>query len=545
MTSEKTKILMVAVEAKPYATAGGTSDVVGALSKELRQKGCDVRLVLPYYSSLIREPSVQTEPYSELTVPFGGTAVPVTVRRADQSVYLLGGDPYGYFAEVGRDDTPLYPMLENGGIDAGRLYAFFCRAVLELLRELDGQGWRPDVVHCHDWPTGLVPAYAKSVLNDVAYLQGIRWVFTVHNMSGVVYQGGWFAPHLLSAAGLPHKLYGSGQVRQDGHVNFMKAGIVSSDRVNTVSAGYAGEVQSDRVETYEAADGGLRQFQYSGGLHGVWSQYHVDLVGIRNGIDDCYDPASIGQGADWLFLDQDWKANYAASAGRPMAEWAYRPEDPDLWHKKHDLKRYLQERCNRLLKARLELSTDTPVIAVRSRLTEQKGFDLILRGLEQWAFSWPVQFIVVAWGEERYATPLRELAARYPERIVFSESWRIAPELLHYAGADMLLMPSLFEPCGLPHMMALRYGTIPIVRHTGGLGDVVEDLARPNGNGFLFDRPAAKDMVRAVDRALQLYHERPDQWQALISTAMQARDRAGQDFTWATAADRYLAELYG
>jgi starch synthase len=194
----------------------------------------------------------------------------------------------------------------------------------------------------------------------------------------------------------------------------------------------------------------------------------------------------------------------------------------------------------------LEVSAEIPVIAVRSRLTEQKGFDLILEGLQQWSHVWPVQFIIVAWGEQRYARQLKKLAATHPEWIAFSDSWKVAPESLHYAGADMLLMPSLFEPCGLPHMMALRYGTIPIVRQTGGLADVVQDFdpASQTGNGFDFRPPNYKKMLQAVERALKIYHQHPDHWQALLTTAMQARDRHGHDFTWTTAANQYLTELY-
>jgi starch synthase len=371
-------------------------------------------------------------------------------------------------------------------------------------------------------------------------------VFTIHNMSDVVYQGGWFGPELLDYAQLPKRLFHGGQVRHRGHVNFIKAGIVFSDRVNTVSEGYAREICSGKTESFVTQDGTRRRFKYSGGLDGVWARYGVNLVGIRNGIDDSYDPAQIGKGEDWQIVEGDWESSLAPAGGQTISGWAYSINDPHLSRKKHDLKRYLQERCNRILKTRFEVSAEIPVIAVRSRLTEQKGFDLILRALEQWSQAWPLQFVIVAWGEKRYAQPLKELATAHPEWIAFSESWKVAPEPLHYAGADMLLMPSLFEPCGLPHMMALRYGTIPIVRQTGGLADVVQDFDPPSkmGNGFLFKAPDSEEMLHAVGRALETYHQRPDRWQELVTTAMQARDRHGDDFTWTTAANHYLTELY-
>jgi starch synthase len=537
---------MVAVEAKPYATAGGTSDVVGALSRVLREKGHDVRLVLPYYSTIIGAPRYRIEQLADLNIPVGSEPVRASVHRINASTYLIGGDPFGYFAQVGQDDLPVYPTLEDSSVDAGELYAFFCRAVLELIKRFREDGWHPDIVHCHDWPTGLVPVYLKGELPNAAAVSDMRVAFTIHNMSDVVYQGGWFAPDLLKYAGLPKRLFRDGQVRHKGHVNFIKAGIVFSDRVNTVSEGYAREISSGKTESFVTLDGTSKRFKCSGGLDRVWARYQVNLIGIRNGIDDTYDPARIGEGEDWQFVDEDWKLHYAPSGGQGIAGWAYSSDDPHLSRKKHDLKRYLQARCNRLASTRLEVSDEIPVIAVRSRLTEQKGFDLIVEALQQWSPDWPAQFVIIAWGEQRYAKPLRKLAAAHPEWIAFSKSWKVAPEPLHYAAADMLLMPSLFEPCGLPHMMALRYGTIPIVRRTGGLADVVQDFnpSSRTGNGFVFKAPDFEEMLHAVGRALEMYHQHPDRWQELQTNAMQARDRYGHDFAWTTAANRYLAELY-
>jgi len=540
------KILMIAVEAKPYATAGGTSDVVGALARVLQHKGYDVRLVLPHYGNIFRAPRYRIERLADLEVSVGSETVQAAVYRADQNTYLIGGDPFGYFAKADQANVPVYPPLEDSSVDAGELYAFFCRGALELVRRFREDGWQPDIIHCHDWPTGLLPVYLARELPGTASARDVRVVFTIHNMSDVVYQGGWFGPELLGYAGLPKRLFHEGHVRHRGHVNFMKAGIVFSDRVNTVSEGYAREISSGKTESFVALDGTRKRFKCSGGLDGVWAKYGVNLVGIRNGIDDSYDPARIGEGEDWQFVDEDWRSSYARAGGQIVADWAYCIGDPCLQQKKHDIKRYLQERCNRVLKTRFEVSAEIPVIAVRSRLTEQKGFDLIVEGLQQWSPAWPVQFIIVAWGEERYAKPLKKLAAVHPEWIAFSDSWKTAPEPLHYAAADMLLMPSLFEPCGLPHMMALRYGTIPIVRQTGGLADVVQDYdpSSKTGNGFVFRAPDSKEMLQAVGRALETYHQRPDRWQELLTTTMQARDRYGHDFTWTTAANRYLAELY-
>jgi starch synthase len=539
-------VLMVAVEAKPYATAGGTSDVVGALSGTLQDKGCDVRLVLPHYGAIFRAPRYEIERLAGLELPVGSEPVQATVYQAGPNTYLVGGDPFGYFAKAGQAGVPVYPMLEDSSVDAGELYSFFCRAVLELVKRFHEEGWQPDIIHCHDWPTGLLPVYLRREPPRAASAQDLRVVFTIHNMSDVVYQGGWFGPELLAYARLPKRLFYDGQIRHRGHVNFIKAGIVFSDRVNTVSEGYAREISSGRTESFVTLDGTRKRFKCSGGLDAVWTKHQVNLIGIRNGIDDSYDPARIGEGEDWQFLNQDWLSSYAPARGQSIAGWAYDSDDPDLRRKKQNLKRYLQERCNRVLRTRFEVSAEIPVIAVRSRLTEQKGFDLIVEGLGQWRPEWPVQFFIVAWGEQRYANPLKALAAAHPDWIAFSESWQVAPEPLHYAAADMLLMPSLFEPCGLPHMMALRYGTVPIVRQTGGLADVVQDFdpSARTGNGFVFQAPDVQEMLHAVGRALENFHQQPDLWQALVTSAMRARDRRGHDFTWTTAANRYLTELY-
>ncbi len=553
------RIMMVATEAKPYATAGGTSDVAGILPRSLRRRGYDVRLVLPYYGAMIGSPQYQVRPSMTIEVPLGTRSIYASVHQAaladpDPSgdacpAYLIGGDPDGYLARVNGRTIPLYPGLEDPTADAGRLYAFFCRAALELARKFYHDGWKPDVIHCHDWPTGLIPVYQKIALVRDPSMDGVRIAFTVHNISDIVYQGGWFPPSVLQQASLPISLFREGRVEHNGRVNFMKAGIVFADRVNTVSEGYAAEIRRSDQECYLTIDGQRKLYQCSGGLHYVWSYFGVGLVGIRNGIDDGYDPRKIGQGGEWALLAPDWQSSFASAQGRPMAEWAYAPEDPSRESKKADLKRYLLERCNRLLGSNLAVDGHSPLIMMRSRLVEQKGFDLLIAGLQRWDFTLPVQFVIIAWGEDPqarlYGLELDRLAQAHPERIAFSRSWRDIPEKLHYAGADMLLMPSLFEPCGLPHMMALRYGTVPIVRRTGGLADVVQefDPVAGTGNGFDFIAPDARDMLEAVQRALRTY-ESPPHWQALVANALQARDKQGRDFSWDASAERYAAEIY-
>lgn len=577
------KILMVAVEAKPHATAGGTSAVVGTLSKVLARRGYDVRLVLPYYDALFRAPRYEIEHVMDLDVPVGKKYTPppsddlpaslhVYLDQHQKSLlrpplcrahfsassssvqgvplYLIGGDPYRYFARVNEEDVPIYPPLEEVSVDAGKLYAFYGRAVLEMAAQFAAQGWKPDIIHCHDWPTGLIPVCLKAASPAIPGLDGVKVVLTIHNSSDTVYQGGWFGPEILYYAGLPYDLFEYGQVQHQGFLNFIKGGVLFADAVNTVSKGYAEELKGDAEESFVDVDGQRKTYRYSGGLDYIWSQYQVDLVGIRNGIDDSYDPALIGQGDDWGAVDEDWRAHYAPAAGRSIADWAYASDDEQFWSKKMDLKRYLQERCNRLLRTQFAVDERVPIVAVRSRLVEQKGFDLILKGLREWDFSRPVQFVIVAWGEDvyavRYRRELEELAQRYPHRMAYSRCWSDVPEPLHYAGADMLLMPSLFEPCGLPHMLALRYGTGPIVRRTGGLADVVQDfdVIAGTGNGLDFIAPDHREMVQALERALRVYAS-PERWQTLVRNAIQAQDCSGRDFSWDTSAEQYIEHVYG
>lgn len=555
-----TRILMAAIEAKPYATAGGTSDVAGTLPRALRRRGYDVRLVLPYYGALIGSPQYQVRPAMSLEVPLGTRSVYASVHQAvlanpDRSgdahpAYLIGGDPDGYLARVNGQTVPLYPALEDPTVDAGRLYAFFCRATLELARKFYQDGWKPDIIHCHDWPTGLIPVYQKIALLRDPSMEGVRVAFTVHNISDIVYQGGWFPPTVLQQARLPLSLFREGRLEHNGKVNFMKAALVFADRVNTVSEGYAEEIRRPDQECFLTIGGERKSYQCSGGLHYVWSYFGVGLVGIRNGIDDGYDPRAIGRGGDWELVAADWQAHFAPAGGRPLAEWAFAAQDAERERKKGELKRYLQERCNRLLGSNLAVDERVPVIAARSRLAEQKGFDLLVAGLQRWDFTRAAQFVIIAWGDDPqarlYGLELDRLAQAYPERIAFSRSWRDIPEMLHYAGSDMLLMPSLFEPCGLPHMMALRYGTVPVVRRTGGLADVVQefDPISLTGNGFDFVAPDYREMLEALARALRAYQS-PAHWRALVQNALQARDRQGRDFSWEAAAERYAAEVYG
>lgn len=296
------KILMVAVEAKPYATAGGTSAVVGTLSRVLCRQGYDVRLVLPYYSTLIRQPHYQVDYVMNLDVPVGRApppplpedwpdalrtylrdyrepvpkafvyqARPTTTDPDSDHVplYLLGGDPYHYFPRVDGREVPIYPPLEEVGVDGGKLYTFFCRAVLQMSAQFCAQGWKADIIHCHDWPTGLIPVYLKQACPELAALEDTKTVLTIHNGSGVVYQGGWFGPELLYYAGLPQSLYDYGLAQHQHAVNLMKAGIIFADTVNDVVVNYdpiAGTgngfdfIAPDHREMVEAIERAIRAY---------------------------------------------------------------------------------------------------------------------------------------------------------------------------------------------------------------------------------------------------------------------------------------------
>lgn len=485
---------MAASEAVPFVKTGGLADVIGSLPVALSHCGCEARIALPYYST-IDLTHHEVERAGEIDVHFDGELHQVAIHRAvplptylDPSFARRAERSVAYLIEAPRyfDRSQLY------GYDDDILrFGFFSRACVELLGFLStAEGWSPDIVHCHDWHTGLVPAYLVAAANGSA--SPAKSVFTIHNLA---YQG--LTPkHYMPRLGLDWSLFNYHQLEFHDQINPLKAGLVFANEITTVSPTYAKEIQSP---------------DYGAGLHGVLQEHAHILDGIINGIDyshwnpldDCYLPAH--------FSKEDLAGKKAC---------------------KLDL----------LKSVELTGDEDTPLLGIVSRLSTQKGFDLIASALESLVAAPPAglgcRLIVLGAGDEYYMRLLERLARKFPRETAFHLGQR-NEALAHkiYAGCDMFLMPSHYEPCGLSQMISLAYGTIPIVRATGGLADTVTefDPETGRGHGFVFHDYNSLAMLEAVRRGVQCFHS--ESWPALMRQAMEC------DFSWDASAQKYL-ELY-
>ena len=482
MVDNPLRILMATPEAVPFAKTGGLADVAGALPKFLVPLGCEFKLVMPYYRS-VRESGVPVRYLGEdLEVPVGDEVIKAEIYEGqltqDIPVYFIGREEY--FDRLSLFGTPKGDYFDNA-----ERFIFFSKAVLILCRRM---GISPDVIHHHEWQTGLIPAYLKTVYKNDPLFSRTAAVFTIHN---IAYQG-LFKKEKFRLTGLPQETYNPEGIEFWERINFMKAGIVYADVINTVSQKYSEEIQT-------------REYGY--GLEGILGKRRGDLYGILNGVDY-----------------QDWDPSC----------------DPNL------IQRYsLQDlsgkkECKRDLLKAFHLSSsleNLPLFGMISRLADQKGFDLLAEILEE-LFSLDIGFVLLGTGEQKYHDLFTEVARRYPRkagiRIVYDE--RLAHQI--EAGADCFLMPSKYEPCGLNQIYSLKYGTIPIVRATGGLDDTIQnyDPATREGNGFKFKRYDAKEFLMQVKKAIHFY-DRPDHWKQLVRNAMEA------DFSWERSAAAYL-QLY-
>jgi len=476
---------MATSEAVPFAKTGGLADVCGALPIELARQGHWAGVILPAYRQT-RYCGLPIEPLGiEFIVPIGSKTVPGHLLRSrlpgsDVPVYLVQQDAYYDRLELYRQDGEDYA-------DNCERFVFFSRGVLEAIRllELD-----LDVIHANDWQTGLVPAYLKIEYRALPRYQRIATLFTVHNIG---YQGNfWHWDMLLT--GLDWKYFNWHQMEFFGHLNLLKTGLVFSDSISTVSPRYAEEIQTPA---------------FGRGLEGVLQHRRDVLSGILNGIDDrVWDPAT----------DKHLAARYSvesAAQGKSACKAALQRE------------------------LRLEERPTAPLIGAIGRLDEQKGFDLVAKAVEEWGESTDAQWVILGKGEPEYHDLFEDLARRFPKKVAVRLEF--SDPLAHRieAGSDIFLMPSRYEPCGLNQMYSLRYGTVPVVRQTGGLADTIVDateaaLAAGTANGFSFveDSPAAlsETLRRAVDA-----FRRPEVWNRLIATGMR------QDWSWATSAKRYEA----
>lgn len=464
------KVLYVTSESVPFVASGGLGDVAGSLPQALRKRLIGCRVVMPLYSSI---PQHLRDSMKFITNFY----VPVAWRKQYCGVFEArsGGVVY-YFI-----DNEYYFKRDGiyGHFDDAERFAFFSRAVLEMIRYID---FKPDIIHCNDWQSALTPLYYTTMYANQQGYENIKTVLTIHNIQ---YQGTYGLDILTEVLGIDSK--DASLIEYDGDVNFLKAGIECANKVTTVSPSYAQEILDP---------------WYSHGLDTILNYRSWKLCGILNGIDvENYNPETdINIAAHFNADDISNKAVCKADLQRSMN---------------------LPERA------------DVPVIGMVSRLVSHKGLDLVKAVFDELLCTTDVQICILGSGDWQYEDFFRWLASRHPDKVGLRLGF--VPELARkiYAGTDMFLMPSKSEPCGLSQMVALRYGSVPIVRETGGLRDSIFDSENGEGNGFTFKNYNAHEMLHAIHRALEGYANR-DGWNILVKRAMQC------DYSWGRSANEYI-----
>jgi starch synthase len=472
------RILLASSEIYPFAKTGGLADVAGALPKALKKIGLDVRVIMPKYKGIEGKGFPIAYKDYAFSCPISQRAVSGKILESEYDgvpVYLVEKDEYFY-----RDY--LYSTPDGDYLDNAERFVFFSKSVLEAVSVT---GWFPDVLHCNDWQTGLVPLFLRGLYNDDPNFARIGTVFTIHNLG---YQGlFWhYDMHLLN---LGWEYFTPEYLEFYGKINFLKGGIVSSDIINTVSKKYSEEIQTP---------------EFGAGLDGVLRSRKRDLYGIINGVD--YD--------DWSpDTDAHIPANFTAETVGLKAR----------------NKAALQKAFG------LPARPDVLLIASISRLADQKGFDLIADALEEMV-GLGMQYVLLGTGERKYHELFTTLSKKYPKSFAVKIAYDNSVAHLIEAGADVFLMPSRYEPCGLNQIYSLKYGTVPIVRSVGGLEDTIrDDATQPHlATGFKFYEYSAEELVGALKRALALYNNK-DAWLALIKRCMH------QDFSWEKSATEYAA----
>jgi starch synthase len=482
----KLKILFVSSEVAPFARTGGLGDVLGALPRTLAKQGHDIKVCLPKYKAVGDSASKLVRIDWSAPIEIGGNIAEAAAYRQHNNrprmdYYFVDNDYFFNRPELYRD-----PKTGKDYKDNLERFLFFDRAVLELVKHLN---WRPDVIHCHDWQASLLPAYLKTAYADDRLLRGCKTILTIHNLG---YQG-IFPADLFDLLDLPGEYNRpvTGPLEFYGKLNLLKVGIVTADALTTVSPRYAVEISTP---------------EYGCGLEGVLRQRGDALHGILNGVD------------------------YSIWSPSRDAKIPYRYSRSNLSGKRMILVELMG-------KAGLPIRDGTPVIGMISRLADQKGWDLIAEAAER-LFAMNLQMIVLGTGDQKYHKLLRKLERKYPDKLkaylTFNDS------LAHWieAGADMFLMPSRYEPCGLNQMYSLKYGTVPIVREVGGLADTVSDYQPETGEGtgFVFRDYSADELLNVVKRAVDVFARRRT-WTKLMKSAM------AEDFSWEASAKAY-SKLY-
>jgi starch synthase len=472
------KILFVSSEVSPFAKTGGLADVAGSLPKALRKKGHDVRIIMPLYQCVETDGFTIKKSRKGFEVPVDGIMQKGLLRQTslgDIPVYLV--DKKEFFHRPNLYGTPAGDYPDNS-----QRFGFFCQGVVDLLKRLD---FRPDIIHCHDWQTALIPFLIKHEHKNDPFVMKTALVYTIHNLA---YQG-IFEKEALTAMGLDNSHFTVDRLEYYGKINLMKGGILTADVVNTVSSTYCQEIQTEEMGC---------------GLEGVLQQRAHDLYGILNGIDY----------QDWNpSTDPEIFKNYTASALSGKAA------------NKKNLQKALE----------LEQSPDTPLLGMITRLSAQKGLDLlesILPRLEKEK----LQLVILGTGDEKYMKMLADFQKKPSKSISINLAFDQTLSRRIYAASDMFLMPSHYEPCGLGQLIAFRYGSVPIARKTGGLADTVFDIREGvrEPNGFTFEDYTPEAFWEAISRALDTYKDRK-KWDKIVRSGMNS------DFSWDHSGGEYEA----
>ncbi|MEX2318166.1 MAG: glycogen synthase GlgA [Pirellulales bacterium] len=477
-------VLFATTEAVPFCKTGGLGDVCGSLPLELARLGHQPVVVLPAFRQALNSGQPIEPTGVEFEVPIGRKMVTGTFLRSslpggNVPVYLVKQDQY-------YDRPELYWTGGRDYKDNCERFVFFCRAVLEAVTQLD---LGTELIHCHDWPTGLIPAYLKTELSGVPPFDSLASLFTIHN---IAYQGNFWHWD-MELTGIDWKYFNWRQMEFFGNLSFMKTGLAFADTLSTVSARYAKEIQTAPLGC---------------GMEGILQYRRNDLFGIINGVD--------------------------YSVWNPQT-------DPHLGGHNYDVDTFIEGKraCKAALQREMGLPTvaDRPLVAMIGRLADQKGFDLVAKVISQWVAASDVQWVLLGTGDAQYHQLLSGLAQKHPDKVAARLDF--SDELAHRieAGADIFLMPSRYEPSGLNQLYSLKYGTVPVVHATGGLADTItnlteQSLASGRANGFSFDQYTVAALAAALERACQTYAN-ATVWRQLIRTGMR------QDWSWTRSAEQY------
>ncbi len=473
--NSKLKILFASAEVSPFAKTGGLADVAGSLPSALKEMGCDVRIAMPRY----RQIDFPMEYETDFSVDLGAAKKTCIVRKSqtgseENDLPVYFIDSYDYY-----DRDGIYCFYD----DADR-FAFFCISMLEMLPAVN---FKPDIIHCNDWHTGPVCMLLEEKYKNREFYSGMSTVYTIHNLK---YQGN-FPREVFGLFNLDENAFNADKSEFYGMFSFMKSGLMYASKINTVSAVYAKEIQTP---------------EYGEGMDGILKSRATDLFGILNGIGY----SQFNPGTDPNILE-----NYTA----------------DTFEKKYENKKMLQKELGLPMR-------DLPVAGIVSRLSGQKGLDLILEKSEE-MMKEDMQFVLLGTGDPYYENEFTRLSERHPCQAAVKIGFDAVLAQKIYAGCDMFLMPSRFEPCGLGQLISFRYGTIPVVRATGGLAETVTDYDTDNerGNGFSFTGFSSEELMDALKRALDLYSGDKSSWKELAQRVMK------QDYSWQKSALRYI-DLY-